>query len=190
MLYPQLERRLGLQMLRPVRAAVDPLAPVPVLARGARTGIQMAFARGAHLVVFMLDREASQTAASERAAAIEVRLRGEIDDRIRVVLKDRTFENWLIASPEGFRAQRARFPRVEKLENAVVPDKADRVSDPCGLINSTMTKGQYDKTGDAPKILSAANLDSLAANSRSFRRFLAVLGDPLFSSGSNRPPKR
>ncbi len=189
MLYPQLERRLGLQILRPVRASVDPLAPVAVLARGARTGIQMAFARGAQLVVFLVDREMSQTLASKRAAEIEAKLRSDIDDRIRVVVKDRSFENWLIASPEGFRAQRARYARPERIERAAVPDKADKVIDPCEVINSAMTKGQYDKTGDAPKILAAANIDSLAANSRSFRRFLAVLGDPAFSSGSKKPVK-
>ena len=190
MIYPQLEQRLGLQILRPIRASVDPLAPVAVLARGARTGIQMAFSRGAQLVVFLVDREMSQTSAPIRAAEIEEKLRSDIDDRIRVVVKDRSFENWLIASPEGFRAQRARYARPERIERAAVPDKADKVVDPCGVINSAMTKGQYDKTGDAPKILAAANIDSIAANSRSFRRFLAVLGDPVFCSGSRRPVKQ
>ncbi|MCX5014123.1 DUF4276 family protein [Streptomyces sp. NBC_00555] len=186
MIYPQLEQRLDLQILRPIRAAVDPLAPVAVLARGARTGIQMAFARGAQLVVFLVDREMTQTAASVRAAEIEAKLRSDIDDRIRVVVKDRSFENWLIASPESFRAQKARYARPERIEKSAVPDKADKVVDPCALINSAMAKGQYDKTGDAPKILASADISSMAANSRSFRRFLAVLGDPLFSTGSRR----
>ncbi|MER8263028.1 DUF4276 family protein [Streptomyces griseus] len=189
-LYPQIEARLGIQILNPVRASIDPYSPVPVLVRGARTGVQMAFARGAELVVFLIDREMSQTLASERAAEIERKMKDDIDGRIRVVIKDRSFENWLIASPESFRAQRARYARPEKIEKAVVPDKADRVADPCGLINSAMTKGQYDKTGDAPKLLAAAKIETLAANSRSFRRFLAVLGDPQFSTGSKRPPKR
>ncbi|WP_436318284.1 DUF4276 family protein [Streptomyces albidoflavus] len=189
MLYPQLEKRLRVQILSPVRAAVDPLAPIPVLARAARTGLQMSFARGADLVVFLIDREASQTLASVRAFEVEGKLRDDIDDRIRVVVKDRSFENWLIASPEGFRAQRARYAHPERVEKMAVPNKADRVDDPCRLINSAMVRGQYDKTGDAPKILKAANVDSIAANSRSFRRFLAVLGDPLFASGSRNPAK-
>ncbi|WP_392876736.1 DUF4276 family protein [Streptomyces sp. LN499] len=158
-----------------------------MLARGARTAIQLSFARGAHLVVVLIDREMSQVAASVRAAEIEMQLRSSIDDKIRVVIKDRCFENWLIASPEGFTRQRSRYAYPDKIEKAAVPNKADRVADPCRLINSAMSKGQYDKTGDAAKILRVSNLDSLAANSRSFRKFLAVLGDPAYATGSRQP---
>ncbi|MGW0757774.1 DUF4276 family protein [Streptomyces sp. NPDC002814] len=186
-LYPQLEKRVGVQLLRPIRAAVDPLAPVAVIARGARTAIQLSRARGAHLVVVLIDREMSEVSAAERAAEIESRLRRDVDDNVRVVIKDRCFENWLIASPEGFQRQKSRYAHPDKIAKAVCPDKADRVPDPCRLINSAMSKGQYDKTGDAPKILKLSNLDSLAANSRSFRRFLAVLGDPAYAAGSKRP---
>lgn len=186
-LYPELEKRVGVQLLRPIRAAVDPLAPVAVIVRGAQSVIQLSLARGAHLVVFLIDRETSEVSAAARASEIERRLRRDVHDSVRVVIKDRCFENWLIASPEGFQRQKSRYAYPDRILKAVSPDKADRVTDPCRLINSAMSKGQYDKTGDAPKILKLSNLDSIAANSRSFRRFLAVLGDPVYAAGSKRP---
>ncbi|MFF9407061.1 DUF4276 family protein [Streptomyces anandii] len=186
-IFPALEKRVGVQLLRPIRSAVDPLSPLPVLTKGLRTGIQLSLARNAQLVVVLLDRENSETSAAARAADIERRLRDEVDDAVRVVIKDRTFENWLIACPEAFAKQRSRYSHSERIRRAACPNKADRCADPCELINSAMAKGRYDKTADAPKILKFSNLDSMAANSRSFRRFLAVLGDPKYVSGSKRP---
>ncbi|MDW4908742.1 DUF4276 family protein [Streptomyces sp. ADMS] len=186
-IYPALEERVGSQLLRPIRSSVDPLSPIPVLTKGLRTGIQLSLARNAQLVVVLLDRENSETCAGARAADIERRLREEVDDVVRVVIKDRTFENWLIASPEAFIKQRSKYSHPERISRAACPNKADRHDAPCDLINSAMTKGRYDKTADAPRILRFSNLDSMAANSRSFRRFLAVLGDPKYASGSKRP---
>jgi hypothetical protein len=186
-LYPALQARAKIQLISPLRAAVDPLSPTPVLTAGLQTAIRLSIARGAHQIIVILDRENTEISAADRARVLELSLQEALDKNIRVVIKDRCFENWLIASPEAFVAQRARYSHPDRIAKQVQPDRADLVRNPCALINSAISKGEYDKTNDAPKILARSNLDSLAANSRSFRRFLAVLGDPAYANGSRAP---
>jgi Domain of unknown function (DUF4276) len=186
-LYPALQDRTGVQLINPLRAAVDPLAPIAVLTAGLSTSVRLSFARGAHAVIVILDRENAEVTAAVRALELEENLQAKIDENIRVVIKDKCFENWLIASPEAFHAQKARYAHPDRIAAKVLPNRADAVGNACALINSAISKGQYDKTNDAPKILSHSKLESLAANSRSFRRFLAVLGDPAYKNGSRTP---
>ncbi|GAA4599088.1 hypothetical protein GCM10023194_78210 [Planotetraspora phitsanulokensis] len=183
-LYTQLGQRTGKQFLRPLRATADPCAPIPVLVQALRDRVRLAIAKGADMVVILLDREQQNHSASARARAIENAIAPNFSVSVRVVLKDRTFENWLISCPSAFIKQRSRFPHFERISRVVEPGRADKIDKPHRLLNDAMNNQAYDKTKDAPKILHHANIAEMARNSRSFRRFLAVTGDALYQGGS------
>lgn len=181
-LYPQLEVRTNNQFLRPVRANVDPLAPVPVIAKGVTERVRLSIARGATAVVVLLDREDHVDSASVRAAQIQAGLRKFFGGNVSVVVKDRMYENWLISCPASFVAQKGRFPSCEAIR---FPEgRGDAVPNATRLIGQARGRGDYEKVADAKRLLQKADVDALARNSRSFRRLLAVIGDPLYASGS------
>lgn len=184
-LYKQLKGRTGHVFLKPLRATVDPLAPVAVVAKGLAERVRLSFAKGASRVIVVLDREQAEVAPGARASEIEIALRKAQVGSIFVVMKDRTFENWLIASPEAFASQPARFPQ-HAVVAAIKEGRADGVTHATTLIDKACGKSDYDKVSDSKKILSKSLVDSMARNSRSFRRFLAVAGDSTYSASSGK----
>jgi Domain of unknown function (DUF4276) len=104
---------------------------------------------------------------------------------VLVVLKDMAFENWLIADIDAISTMSARYSLSKAAIDAVAPDKADRVNGYRWLMKAT--DGTYDKKRDAKRILAAAQPSRIAANSRSFRRFLRVLGHPAYKAQSKAP---
>ncbi|MCP3421359.1 DUF4276 family protein [Nocardioides pinisoli] len=183
-LYEALSERTSTQYLKPLRAAVDPLAPPPVVSRGCADRVRLSFAKGADLVVVLLDREGASQSAADRAADIEKMLAKDFGDNVRVVVKDRTFEHWLIAACGAFAAHPAKYPNAEKIKKGYTKGRADSCADAESLINRGLGKGKYEKTKDAPEILKSASIVEMATHSRSFRRFLAVCGDATYSNGS------
>jgi hypothetical protein len=97
-----------------------------------------------------------------------------------VVVKNRCFENWLIADLEALRARSPRkynFPdgvidRVRRsgADNVQATDLLDRYVD-----------GGYCKRADSAEMCRVVRADRLAANSRSFRKLLRSLGHPAYS---------
>jgi hypothetical protein len=186
-IYPALELITNVTFLKPLRATVDPQSPIPVLAKGLSTAIRLARANKASIVVVLLDREVDPEAPGLRSAKIQAALQKEYGEDIHVVLKDSTFENWLVASPEAFEAQPARYPKGALIRKAATPDKADRVN-AISLINRAAATGRrYDKIQDGKRTAKFLQVDAMASHSRSFRRFLAILGDNRFANGSKNP---
>ena len=183
----QLEDRTGIRLLRPLRATVDPLAPIPVLVRGLLQRVRLAKSNGADVVVVLIDRETSPEHPGSRSALVEQALQAELGQWVRVVIKDSTFENWLVASPEAFEKQKARYPKSELIRKAVEPDRADRVVALQLIKRAIAAAKAYDKIQDGRKTAALAVVSTMAANSRSFRKFLAVLGDPAYASSSRLP---
>ena len=106
---------------------------------------------------------------------------------MHVVVKNRKFENWLIADPGAFKKLRGRYEITSAFEGAVSPNKADGGTDATGLIKSISKDRSYDKLKDAVAIVSVADPGTMACNSRSFRRFLRLLGHPDYVAQSLRP---
>jgi hypothetical protein len=102
---------------------------------------------------------------------------------VKVVVKDRMYENWLIACPKGFESQKARFPHGEKA-CSFPPGSADEVQEPSRMISRSLGRNDYEKVSDAVRLMKHAQVENLARNSRSFRRLLAVAGDKLYADGS------
>ncbi|MBI4500040.1 MAG: DUF4276 family protein, partial [Gemmatimonadetes bacterium] len=107
---------------------------------------------------------------------------------LAVVIKNRRYENWLISDPAAFKRMRKRFRLSKRQVQSIEWDKADSV-DGFQILSRAARGAAYSKTADAMQILNYTDPDQMALNSRSFRRFLRVLGHPnyLDQSRSSRP---
>ncbi|MCH8961998.1 MAG: DUF4276 family protein, partial [Bacteroidetes bacterium] len=106
---------------------------------------------------------------------------------VTVVVKNHSFENWLIADVKALRSLRGRFKVTRSFEKKVIPNKADHVADAEGLLNTIAVKRPYHKRRDAVHVTAVQEALEMARNSRSFRRFLRDVGHPQYLSQSKRP---
>jgi hypothetical protein len=184
-LYPQLADASGDVFLGPLKANIQPYAPVPVMARSCESGIQQLLMRNVEVILVLLDREQRRECAPTIASDLEralVRYGGVS----RVIIKNRTFENWLVSDLGALAARRARFSVSNRVRNQIEPDKADNV-DAVSLLGRCCVNTPYSKVRDAQGILERADVLRMAAHSRSFRRFLHLANHPSFAPQSRRP---
>lgn len=174
-------------MLGPLKINVSPDAPALSIAKACRSRLIIAHAKGASLAVLVLDRETQSASPGDIASAIATELvlsRPPLD--VSVVIKDRMFENWLVADLDALEAQPGRFKVTPAIRRAVEPNKADGC-DALSLLKRAVVGTQYDKVSDASRILKRADVSRSAANSRSFRHFLHALGDKYYSKQCKKP---
>jgi len=106
-----------------------------------------------------------------------------------VVVKRRKLENWLAADPHALKKMPKRFKVTRSFEKAVSPNKADSVRDAEALLDRIAIGQSFHKRTDARKIAARQNPLRVAANSRSFRRFLRLAEHPTYAKQSARPAK-
>lgn len=181
-LYAQLRKASRHEFLNPLKADIQPLAPVGAIAERCEKAARQLLLRGADRVIVLIDRESRGEAPGVLASAIASHVE---DDRIVVVIKNRMFENWLIADLDALVACRARFAVARATRRAVERGKADNI-DGLGLLKRT-TVGDYHKVLDAKRILGKAAVGRMGTHSRSFRRFLRCSGDPTYAAQSRLP---
>ncbi len=143
--------------------------------------------RGADLIVVLIDREDRKECPTEFADQLKRAFAKRGYDAVNVVVKNRTFENWLIADVEALKQLPGRFKVTKTFERTVSPNKADNVGDAEALLNKIGVKQRYHKRRDAVRITAVQETLNIAKNSRSFRRFLHVVGHPQYLSQSKRP---
>jgi hypothetical protein len=182
-LYADLEVLTGNQFLAPLHADIQPHAPVGTIAKQCSASINQLFGRNADRVILLFDRETRSECPGTLAQAVERKIRRE---GVRVVVKDRAFENWVIADLAALRKQPKRFEVSKATARAVQPDKADRV-DALALLKRAAIKDAYDKVEDSKRVLTVADASSIGAHSRSFRRFLRCVGCVLYAHQSSNP---
>jgi hypothetical protein len=99
----------------------------------------------------------------------------------------------LVADATAFSKHPARFRLSAADVRSVTHNNADDV-DAAALIKRAIERaggpGPYNKRNDSRLILAAADVSKMAANSRSFRRFLRCVGHPDYSGQSRRPKPR
>jgi Domain of unknown function (DUF4276) len=187
-LLPALTRRSGHTLLRPRRIKVHPLAPAGVIAKACRPVLKQAAENKVDLVVLILDREDSGSCCGARAreivGAVAAACNGAL--AVDVVLKNRCFENWLVADIEALRAQPGRYVVSEAMRRKVEPDKADGI-DALDLLRAAISGKIFHKVDDAVAICSRLDPARAARHSRSFRHLLHVLGDPDYAHQCRRP---
>lgn len=184
-LFDQLRSSTGAQFERPLLAKIQPLAPVPVIARACESRIAILEQRGVDISVILFDRETRPECCGELAVAVHRLLSKFASCNIAVVVKNRCFENWLVADIDALRAQPGRFRVSRAVVRAVSRNNADQT--PAVDLLKRCAKGDYDKVRDSYRILEQAEISRIAMNSRSFRRFLRVVGHPLYTAQSRQP---
>ncbi|GAA2007740.1 DUF4276 family protein [Microbacterium ulmi] len=184
-LYQQLRDATGASFLHPILLKVQPDGPPAKIARECKTAFKLLAEKRVTLVVVVLDREERSEPAGELARQIEDAIRDacHFSFDLAVVMKDRAFENWVVADLDALRAQPSRFNVTAAVERAVSPDRADRIAAldqlKRALRGSNVT---YDKRQDSKRTFEKADVLRIAANSRSFRHFLHTVGHPSYAT--------
>ena len=176
---------------RPLRIPVNGGVPPGQIAIAARRQFPVLVQKGATSVVLVIDRELVESCAGALAAEIRshilrIGLPAAFQE-MHVVVKDRMYENWLVADFQAVRNMPRRFELKREDERLVAPNKADRVDALALLKLAARNCHGYDKVDDAVQIARHAEPIRIAQNSRSFRRLLRVVGDPRFLHQSRLP---
>jgi len=184
-IYGQLRDQTGNQFLKPLKADIQPGAPVGVVVRQCIKWVRQMHERGADHVVVLLDRERRGGCPGVAARSIEAGL-AAADLQASVVLKNRMYENWLLADIDALKALSGRFSISKSTVRAVQPNKADNV-DALQLLKRSVKNGSYEKVEDSKRILAKASVANIGLHSRSFRRFLRIAGDGTYGAQSLKP---
>ena len=177
LLYPQLHAHMPARskIVKTLKINVQPDAHYAQVIASCRPSLAVARSVSDKILV-LLDREQQQRCPGHLADELERAFNKENGDgTVRVVLKDRTYENWLIADLDALRAHPGRFMVDNSAEKKIMPNKADSLN---GLsqIKRMMRNGEYSKTQDSERICRTADVRNMGQHSRSFRHFLHLLG--------------
>lgn len=173
--------------LKVLFAPYDPHAQPGRIVRECESRIRQFYARGYDLVLVLIDRESRRTSCSALAASLEQEFaRADFRIPVQVVIKDRRFENWLVADLDALTQMTARFKVTKGMAREVKPDRADRV-DAVRFLKRASLGDDFGKVDDAKRIMKRADIGAIAQNSRSFRCFLGRLGHPDYVNGSCQP---
>ncbi|MCH8938346.1 MAG: DUF4276 family protein [Gemmatimonadetes bacterium] len=181
------------RIVRHVLADIQPHAPLGQIALSIVKRLPIMESARVEYVIVLFDREFGSPhpchirMAREVEAKLNATLGGDSSiRRISVVVKHRTFENWLVADTSALKALPARFS-VPKADNArVVPNKADHING-IKLLNHCCLKYGYEKRRDSIRIMHQADPLRVASNSRSFRRLLRELSVAPYEEQSKLP---
>jgi hypothetical protein len=191
--FKRVTRRLGIQgvtFIDPVYADLQPKAAAGQIARAAVATIEtLVEMRGAERVIVIIDREDNAKCPGSLRDDLEDRFKSLGRDEVLVVIKNRQFENWLIADPQALHrasSQQFRKPSPQFIK-AVRPNRADSVVDPVGLLDALCREQPFHKRRDAAAVCDALDVPTVAANSRSFRRFLRAVDHHDYLTQSAKP---
>ncbi len=170
-------------------AAIPPTAPYTVIARVCAPRVDLLVEDGADKVIVLLDQEQRPECAPSIAANLVALIRAASQrlgaTPLHVVVKQRCYENWLIADPDALISQPGRFRLSRAAVSSVAPNKADHI-DALQLMNRCVI-GDYDKVDDSKRIMARADPLRIASNSRSFRRLMRCYGSAAYATQSKRP---
>jgi len=170
---------------RPVKANIQPAAPVAVIARECARAVRQLEDRVDRAVI-VLDREDRQECCGDLATGIANLVRPNVRCGVDVVLKNSKYENWLVADFDAIQTMGARFRVTDGDRRQIVPNRADSI-DAYALLRRAAIREAYDKVRDSVRIARVASPDRIAQNSRSFRRFLRVVRHIRYRTQSARP---
>ncbi|MBI3215920.1 MAG: DUF4276 family protein [Mycobacterium sp.] len=175
-LYEQLHDKMPnrTRIVKTLKISVQPDAEHGQLVAACRPNLALARAVADRIIV-LLDREQQQQCPGGVAQQLEDEFKKIAKVPVQVVLKNRMYENWLLADLDALRSQPARFAVDAAAQRKICPNKADSI-DGLREIKRLVKNGDYSKTSDSDKICRKANVEKMAANSRSFRHFLHAVG--------------
>jgi hypothetical protein len=188
-LFPQLSELTGNVFLRVLKADLQPNAPFGAMARACKPRLVELEWRKADRILILVDREKRDECPGELAEGLQSAAQKHVGIEVAAVVKNRCFENWLIADIDALVAQPGRFKVTAGAKRLVVPNKADSV-DGLAFLKKVVKDDDYQKVGDSQRILAAADVGRCALQSRSFRRFLRLVGAPDYRTQSLNPSMR
>jgi hypothetical protein len=165
---------------RPLKADMQPLSPPAQIALRAATACEILAAKGVKLAVVLLDLETRDECPGEFAQLLKRLIDKKVDGIgicVEVVIKAKALENWLVADLPCLSNSPALFPDRDRVANTVPAGNADGVNALEILERASGSRRRYDKVSGAVAICKSLHPGRAAVNSRSFRRFLRVLGD-------------
>lgn len=165
----------GFTPLRPVYADMQPYAPPAQIVKAAESRIKMLSQRGAQRHIVLLDREENKECPGEFSTKLSLEFTNKGYSNVSVVLKDRAFENWLVADLEAVaKSYGKRGSFADRIIDRVRHSGADRVN-AIAILNGGIAEG-YSKRSDAITICKAVSPEVVAKYSRSFRKFMKECG--------------
>jgi len=190
-LLQQIQRESPHDLLKqPLLAKIQPLARVPRIVGAVEREIKILLGRKAEKIIVLIDRENREVCPGSWAVEITQALTAKHgrsgSSSFGVVIKDSCYENWLVADTNVFTKLPKRFALSDTSMRKIQPNKADRI-DAQKLIKDAARGDAYHKVADARQIMALANISGIAANSRSFRRFLRMLDHPRYKEQSRNP---
>lgn len=166
---------------------MHPKATPRQIAKAASSSANILLSQGIDRLVVLMDREDNTDCPSKISTNVAAAFTKLGFTEVYVVIKDKKFENWLIADPLALKQYPRRFNVNKSFERKVSRNKADNVPDAEALSNTACKGGAFHKRKDASEIARAQSVTNVAANSRSFRRFLRVLTYPNYATQSKNP---
>jgi hypothetical protein len=179
-------------VLYPLRADIQPYATVKQMAIAVSTRLAILGGKKIDRAIVLIDREnrgdCPSKIAQELAGALQPFCAQFRIMEVEVSVKDRMYENWLIADTGCFQNMRGRFRIPDSASKAIAKDGSDR-HEALNLLKRAAWKTQYSKVDDSMRIMQRATPLGIAENSRSFRRFLRLLRHPTYTGQSRNPSK-
>jgi Domain of unknown function (DUF4276) len=187
-IFPRIRTRATL--MGPLWADLQPGGGIPKIVRAASPALKALASKGAQRILILLDHENRPQCVPTWRAALEAafdrasRNAGVAD--VKVVLKVRMYENWLISDPAAIKSMPRRFNLSNAHESQIAPDRADR-ADALHILKTAARGVEYHKVRDAMALMAKFDPYVGAGNSRSFRRFLRLLGCNEYAAQSRVP---
>ncbi|WP_083918939.1 DUF4276 family protein [Rudaea cellulosilytica] len=164
----------GIQFSSILYADMQPYAPPGQIFQAAKSRLSICEQRGCERRIVLLDYEDRNGCPGVWAKTIEETFSTNGYSNVTVVVKNRAFENWLVADLGSLREKHGkRYKIADRLIERVKASGADNVN-ARNLLNNCV-KDEYSKRKDAIEICKVVNPSVVAANSRSFRRLLKVI---------------
>jgi hypothetical protein len=165
---------------KPLYASTEPKATPGQIAKAVESRLKILKAQQ---ILVLIDLENQDVCPGERAQTLENTFHQKGYRQVQVIIKNKNSENWLIADCDALK-QLSTFKLTQAFINQVT-HKADHVTDAVGLLTKIKSdKKSFYKTKDGEAIARKANPEKIALHSRSFRRFLRLLGHQLYRTQS------
>ena len=172
-------RMTGFSVMNPIYADMQPRSTPKQIVRSTVGKMKILESRNAEKVIVLIDLEERSRCAVNFHSEIEAAFNDMGWSHVLVVVKVVAFENWLISDPDGIKKLNSRFSITKDFIKSVSSNNSDNVDEPVKLLNKICVgKKSYHKRDDARAIANQLDPLRMAKNSRSFRRFLRVIGLP------------
>lgn len=189
---PKLVERIESQnkVVKTLYADIQPLAPISQIVAAIKSKLPILKSKSVDMALILIDRENRNVCPGDWAQEIEQALEKTCGQAgitsFAVVVKDSCYENWLVSDIQVFDKMPKRFSISSSNIKRIEPNKADR-ADAQSILEKSAKGQDYDKVQDSVRIMNLADPIRIASNSRSFRRFLRLIGHASYKDQSCQP---